>query len=244
MRPSDRRPDELRSISFVRDFTKMAPGAVLSCYGDTQVLCTVSYDPEVPPWIRGKGVGWVTSEYSMLPGSTTERARREIASGRLKGRTQEIQRLIGRSLRAVCNLSQIGECSLFVDCDVLQADGGTRTAAISGACLALHDAGTRLLAEGKIANHPITQLCAAVSVGILEGEGLLDLEYKEDRMAEVDMNLVMAEDSKFIEIQGTAERQTFDARQLAQMISLATKGITEILDRQREFLAQPLDDRA
>ncbi len=156
MRPSDRRPDELRSISFVRDFTKMAPGAVLSCYGDTQVLCTVSYDPEVPPWIRGKGVGWVTSEYSMLPGSTTERARREIASGRLKGRTQEIQRLIGRSLRAVCNLSQIG----------------------------------------------------------------------------------------FIEIQGTAERQTFDARQLAQMISLATKGITEILDRQREFLAQPLDDRA
>lgn len=240
IRSGGRLHDELRPVRFERDFTKMTPGSVLSCYGDTHVLCTVSYDPDVPPWMRHKGAGWITSEYSLLPGSTDVRAKREASSGKLKGRTQEIQRLIGRSLRAVSDLSEMGECALFVDCDVLQADGGTRTAAISGACLALHDASTRLLADGKIKKHPLTQLCAAISVGMLDGAVLLDLEYAEDHRAEVDMNVVMTEAGSFVEVQGTAEKQTFDSQQLTEMISIAGKGIAEILDRQREYLAQPL----
>ena len=240
MRPNNRQPDEPREISFVRDFTTMTPGSVLACYGQTQVLCTVSFEADVPPWMRGRGEGWITSEYSMLPGSTPDRVKREVSSGKVKGRTQEIQRLIGRSLRAVSDLAGMGECSLLIDCDVLQADGGTRTAAISGACLALHDAGTRLLAEKKIPNHPLKQLCAAVSVGLLDGEALLDLEYVEDSRAEVDMNVVMTQDGKYIEVQGTAEEQTFDASQLDEMLKLANQGIETILAKQAEFLAQPL----
>lgn len=243
MRPNDRQPHQMRPISFVRDFTEMTPGSVLACYGNTKVLCTVSHESDVPPWLRGTGAGWITSEYSLLPGSTSQRARREVNSGKPKGRTQEIQRLIGRSLRAVCDLSQIGECSLYVDCDVIQADGGTRTAAISGACLALHDAGTRLVGDGELVRHPLRQLCAAVSVGIVGGEVLLDLEYVEDHRAEVDMNIVKTEAGEFVEVQGTAEKQTFDAQQLAKMISLAEAGIDQILAKQREYLTQPLARR-
>src|SRR6266516_1663859 len=198
IRKDGREPDELRPVLFVRDFTESAMGSVLVDFGRTRVLCTASLEDRVPPWLRGTGRGWVTAEYSMLPGSTVERSDREAARGRQSGRTQEIQRLIGRSLRAVTDLQ------ITVDCDVLQADGGTRTAAICGGYVALHDAFTRMVAAGKIPAHPMTEACAAVSVGVVDALPHLDLDYSEDVRAEVDMNVVMTGAGRFIEVQGTA----------------------------------------
>lgn len=239
-RPDGRGKGEMRKVLFLRDYTRMTPGSVLACYGSTRVLCTVSFEDRVPPWLRGTGQGWITSEYSLLPGSTSERVSREAAKGRLKGRTQEIQRLIGRSLRAVSNLSGMGECSLYVDCDVLQADGGTRTASVSGACLALHDAGTRLVGKGMMMAHPLRELCAAVSVGVVKGEAVLDLPYEEDSAADVDMNLVMAESGKFIEVQGTAEGATFSSQQMQEMLALGEAGIAQIIQAQKAYLSESL----
>src|SRR5215213_1942100 len=198
-RPDGRAPDQLRPVSFERDFTEMTAGSVLVSFGRTRVLCTVSFEEDIPRWLRGRGSGWVTAEYNMLPGSSPERVRRSTTNGR----SQEIQRLIGRALRSVCDMVALGERSIMVDCDVLQADGGTRTASICGSYLALHDACTRLVRSGRIKRHPLTDHLAAISVGILDGVGLLDLPYSEDSMAEVDFNVVMTGDGRFVEVQGT-----------------------------------------
>lgn len=234
-----RDPEDLRPLAFHRDYTEFAAGSVLVEMGRTKVLCTASAEERVPPWLRGKGRGWVTAEYSMLPGATTERTEREAARGRLSGRTQEIQRLIGRSLRAVADLEVLGEAQIIVDCDVLQADGGTRTAAISGAYVALHDACSRLLAARRISAHPLREAVAAVSVGIVEAQGLLDLAYAEDVQAEVDMNVVMTASGRFVEVQGTAEGKAFTKSELDDLLSLAEHGIAEILDCQAAVLATP-----
>lgn len=234
MRPDGRANDELRPVSFHRDFTDMADGSVLVEFGRTRVLCTASIETDVPRWLRDSGKGWVTAEYSMLPGSSPERIRR-----RTSGRDQEIQRLIGRSLRAVCDLTKLGERSITVDCDVLQADGGTRTASICGGFVALHDALSRLTAAGELPDHPLTDHCAAVSVGIVDEECRLDLPYVEDAAAEVDMNVVMSGSGGFIEVQGTAEGQVFDRTQLVTLIDLASAGIAEIVDRQKSVIATP-----
>ncbi|MCQ3812754.1 MAG: ribonuclease PH [Acidimicrobiia bacterium] len=243
MRDDGRAPDEMRPIGFERDFTGMADGSVLVSFGRTQVLCTASVDPDVPRWMRGRGKGWVTAEYSMLPGSSPERVNREAARGRQSGRTQEIQRLIGRSLRAVTDAGLLGERQVICDCDVLQADGGTRTAAISGAFIALHDAFSRLLAAGEIDQHPILEACAAVSVGIIDGIPSLDLPYVEDVAAEVDMNVVMTESGRFVEVQGTAEGQAFRRDQLDSLLDLATSGIEQIIKVQNQLLADPPQSR-
>lgn len=237
MRPDGRQPDELRPIVFERDFTSFADGSVLVGFGETRVLCTAMIDEDVPRWMRNSGKGWVTAEYSMLPGSSPERIGRERRGP--KGRTQEIERLIGRSLRAVCDMVALGERQVIVDCDVLQADGGTRTASISGAWIALHDALSRCVAAGAIERHPITDHLAAVSVGIVEGEARLDLPYAEDSRAEVDMNVVMCGDGRLVEVQGTAEDAPFSRAQLDEMLSLAEAGIAEIIDLQREMVAEP-----
>lgn len=239
MRGDGRAADELRLIRFERDFTEMADGSVLVSFGRTQVLCTASVDPDVPRWMRGRGTGWVTAEYSMLPGSSPERVNREAARGRQSGRTQEIQRLIGRSLRAVTDAAKLGERQVICDCDVLQADGGTRTAAISGAYVALHDAFSRLLSAGQIEQHPMIEACAAVSVGIVDGAPSLDLPYEEDVSAEVDMNVVMTESGRFVEVQGTAEGMAFGRDQLDELLDLATLGIEQIIKRQNQLLADP-----
>ena len=239
MRFDGRAADELRPIRFERDFTEMADGSVLVSFGRTRVLCTASVDSDVPRWMKGRGKGWVTAEYSMLPGSSPERVNREAARGRQSGRTQEIQRLIGRSLRAVTDAAKLGERQVICDCDVLQADGGTRTAAISGAYVALHDAFTRLVVAGQIEQHPMIEACAAVSVGIIEGVPSLDLPYEEDVAAEVDMNVVMTESGRFVEVQGTAEGQPFRRDQLDSLLDLATSGIEQIIKRQHELLADP-----
>jgi ribonuclease PH len=239
IRRDGREPDELRPVTFTRDFTEMAAGSVLVEFGRTRVLCTASVEERVPPWLRGKGKGWVTAEYSMLPGSTPERANREAAKGKQSGRTQEIQRLIGRSLRAVTDLVMLGEVQITVDCDVLQADGGTRTASICGGYVALHDACERLVQAGKLAANPVTDQCAAISVGVVEALGYLDLEYTEDVRAEVDMNVVMTGAGKFIEVQGTAEGQPFSRTELDELLRLAELGITEIFALQREITAVP-----
>ncbi len=235
MRPDNRQPDELRPVSFQRDFTTMADGVVLATFGETKVLCTASVDEDVPRWMRGSGKGWVTAEYSMLPGSTPERVRRETKG--TKGRTQEIQRLIGRSLRAVCDMEKLGERQVIVDCDVLQADGGTRTASICGGYLALHDALTRRVQLDLIAEHPLVEACAAISVGIIDGEPRLDLPYVEDSVAETDMNVVMTEGGAFIEVQGTAEGAAFSRDELDALLGLADKGIQEIIDLQKALVA-------
>tara|TARA_B100000519_G_C14206598_1_gene420636 strand:+ start:535 stop:1263 length:729 start_codon:yes stop_codon:yes gene_type:complete len=240
-RTDGREVDELREISFTRDFTTMADGSVLVTFGNTTVLCTASVDEDVPRWMRGTGTGWVTAEYSMLPGSSPERIRRETKGP--KGRTQEIQRLIGRSLRAVCDMELLGERQVTVDCDVLQADGGTRVASICGGYLALHDALSRLLFRKQITTHPITEACAAVSVGIIHGQSRLDLPYEEDSKADTDMNVVMTESGEFIEVQGTAERFSFSKDELSELLTLAEKGINEIIDLQKELLLSPLDAR-
>lgn len=234
MRPDGRAHDELRPISFQRDFTDMANGSVLVSFGRTQVLCTASIDDGVPRWMRDTGRGWVTAEYSMLPGSSPERIRR-----RTSGRDQEIQRLIGRSLRGICDLEALGERSITVDCDVLQADGGTRTASICGGYVALHDALTRLLQVGDLQSHPLTDECAAVSVGIIDGECRLDLPYAEDAGAEVDMNVVMTGSGSFVEVQGTAEGAVFARDQLDTLLDLAAGGIASIVDAQRATVADP-----
>ena len=239
MRFDGRAADELRPIRFERDFTEMADGSVLVSFGRTRVLCTASVDSDVPRWMKGRGTGWVTAEYSMLPGSSPERVNREAARGRQSGRTQEIQRLIGRSLRAVIDAAKLGERQVVCDCDVLQADGGTRTAAISGAYVALHDAFTRLVVAGQIEQHPMIEACAAVSVGVIDGVPSLDLPYEEDVAAEVDMNVVMTESGRFVEVQGTAEGQPFRRDQLDALLDLATSGIEQIIKQQNELLADP-----
>ncbi len=233
MRTDNREPDELRPVTFVRDFTSMAEGSILATFGETTVLCTASVDDDVPRWMKGSGKGWVTAEYSMLPGSSPERVRRETRGP--KGRTQEIQRLIGRSLRAVCDMEKLGERQVVVDCDVLQADGGTRVASICGGYLALHDALSRLILRGELPNHPISQACAAVSVGIIHGQPRLDLPYDEDSNADTDMNVVMTESGGFIEIQGTAEQASFNRNELDALLALAEKGIQQIISLQNEL---------
>jgi len=239
IRKDGREPDELRPVLFVRDFTEFAMGSVLVDFGRTRVLCTASLEDRVPPWLRGTGRGWVTAEYSMLPGSTLERSDREAARGRQSGRTQEIQRLIGRSLRAVTDLEMIAELQITVDCDVLQADGGTRTAAICGGYVALHDAFSRMVAAGTIPAHPITDACAAISVGVVDALPHLDLDYSEDVRAEVDMNVVMTGAGRFVEVQGTAEGNPFSREELDELLALAEKGITETFELQRATLAEP-----
>jgi ribonuclease PH len=237
MRPDGRQPDDLRPITFERDFTVHAAGSVLVSFGATRVLCTASVDDDVPRWMRGRGKGWVTAEYSMLPGASPERISREAAKGRQSGRTQEIQRLIGRSLRSVCDMGLLGERQVVVDCDVLQADGGTRTASICGGYVALHDALTRLVQAGQIKGHPLVESCAAISVGVVDGVAVLDLPYVEDSRAEVDMNVVMTGSGNFVEVQGTAEGATFSRSELNAMLDLAESGIARITDLQRDVLA-------
>ena len=235
-RPDGREPHELRSLSLTRDYTEMTGGSVLVSLGRTRVLCTASVSENVPRWMRGRGSGWVTAEYSMLPGSSSERVDREARRGRQSGRTQEIQRLVGRSLRAVCDLDRIGERSVTVDCDVLQADGGTRVASICGGYVALHDALSRLGLSGP---HPLVDACAAVSVAVTGGRPVLDPDYREDVAADVDMNVVMAGSGDLIEVQGTAEGAPFARRVLDELLDLATAGIAEIVRRQREVLESP-----
>jgi ribonuclease PH len=239
VRVDGREPDELRSIEMVRDYTVFAAGSVLVRMGRTVVLCTASVAEDVPRWLRNTGKGWVTAEYSMLPGSSPERIEREAARGRQSGRTQEIQRLIGRSLRAVTDLRAMGEVQITLDCDVLQADGGTRTASICGAYVALHDALSRLMRQGRLKVHPITEACAAVSVGIVDALPMLDLAYSEDSRAEVDMNVVMTSTGRFVEVQGTAESAPFGRGDLEEMLSLAEHGIATLLDLQAEVLSEP-----
>ena len=229
MRPSQRRPDQLRPIRFLRGFTDPPEGSVLAVFGNTKVLCTATIEAGVPPFLRGQGQGWITAEYGMLPRATGERSPREAVRGKQGGRTLESQRLIGRSLRAAVDLSALGEHTLILDCDVLQADGGTRTAAISGAWLALRDA----LAQLETAENPLKHQIAAVSVGLVQGAAVLDLDYAEDCKAQTDMNVVMDEQGHFIEIQGTAEQQSFSRRALDQLLTLAETGIQQILAAQR-----------
>ena len=243
MRPDGRSPEDLRDITFERDFTDAAAGSVLVTAGRTTVLCTAFVDEDVPRWMRGSGKGWVTAEYSMLPGASPERIRREVTKGSPSGRTHEIQRLIGRSLRGVCDMKALGERQVVVDCDVLQADGGTRTASICGGYLALHDALSRLVAAGTISAHPLTAFCAAISVGIVGGVPLLDLPYVEDSKAEVDMNVVMTSLGGFVEVQGTAEGAPYSRAELDTLLGLAEQGITEIIALQQEMVSEPPDPR-
>jgi len=246
-RPDGRAADELRPITFERDYTEMAAGSVLVTFGRTKVLCTASVDEDVPRWMRNSGKGWVTAEYSMLPGSSPERVDREAAKGKQSGRTVEIQRLIGRSLRAACDMRKLGERQVVVDCDVLQADGGTRTASICGGYIALHDALTRAMQAGSIKEHPLHSSCAAISVGIVSGTPVLDLPYVEDSRAEVDMNVVMlgrtGQEPLFVEVQGTAEGGAFTRAELDSLLALATGGLTEIMALQAELLASPPNKR-
>ena len=247
-RPDGRTPDQLRPISFQRDFTEMAAGSVLVSFGRTRVLCTASVDEDVPRWMKGSGKGWVTAEYSMLPGSSPERVDREAAKGKQSGRTVEIQRLIGRSLRAACDMRLLGERQVQVDFDVLQADGGTRTASICGGYLALHDALSRLVQNGAVKQHPLHSFCGAISVGVHGGVPVLDLPYAEDSTAEVDMNVVMLRpvgggESKFVEVQGTAEGLAFSRGELDSLLELAHSGLDRIFDLQAGLLASPPDPR-
>jgi len=232
MRPSGRAPDQLRSIQIERNFTMHAEGSVLISCGNTRVLCTASVEERVPPWLRGKGSGWVTAEYGMLPRATGSRNSREAARGKQGGRTLEIQRLIGRSLRAAIDLQALGEHSITLDCDVLQADGGTRTASITGAYVALVDAINALMQSGKLKRNPIHGRIAAVSVGMLGSDAVLDLDYAEDSTADTDLNVVMNDGGGFIEVQGTAEGHAFRRDELDAMLALAEKGIKELIDAQ------------
>ena len=239
MRPDGRTPEALRPLTIERDPTEMSSGSCLISFGRTKVLCTASVDEDVPRWMRGRGEGWVTAEYSMLPGSSPERIGREAAKGKQSGRTQEIQRLIGRSLRSVCDMRLLGERQIIVDCDVLQADGGTRTASITGGYLALHDALSRLVSAGMLESHPLTSFCAAVSVGIVDGEPVCDLPYVEDVRAQVDMNVVMTSEGEYVEVQGTAEGAAFGRKALDRLLDLAEGGISELIEAQRAYVADP-----
>jgi len=232
MRPSGRAPDEMRPVRFIPDYTKHAAGSVLAEFGDTRVLCTASVENRVPVWLRGAGEGWVTAEYGMLPGATHTRTGREAARGKQSGRTQEIQRLIGRSLRAATNLGALGERTVTLDCDVLQADGGTRTAAISGAYVAMLIAMNRLCKRRTLKKNPVHGHIAAVSVGIFRGVPVLDLDYDEDSEAETDMNVVMNDAGRFVEVQGTAEGHAFARDEFDALLTLATAGIEQIIKAQ------------
>ena len=234
MRPSGRKPDQLREIRITRNYTMHAEGSVLIEFGNTRVLCTASVEESVPRWLKGQGRGWVTAEYGMLPRSTTERMGREAARGKQGGRTMEIQRLIGRSLRAAIDLEALGEIMITLDCDVIQADGGTRTASISGAWVALYDAIRHLMKEGRLSRDPLVAPVASVSVGVYEGTPIVDLDYAEDYSAETDMNVVMNAEGGFIEIQGTAEAAPFSHDEMIAMLGLAEKGISELLSHQKE----------
>jgi len=236
LRPSGRKPDELRPVRIERRYTKHAEGSVLVQFGDTRVLCTASVEERVPPFLKESGRGWVTAEYGMLPRATNTRGEREAARGKQSGRTQEIQRLIGRSLRAVVDLTALGPRTVHLDCDVLQADGGTRTAAITGAFVALHDALDWLKDRGLLRERPIRDFVAAVSVGIHRGTPLLDLDYAEDSASGCDMNVVMTGAGNFVEVQGTAEGETFGRAQLDQLLALAERGIRELIAEQRRSL--------
>ena len=242
-RADGRTPDQARPLSFVRDYTDMAAGSVLVSFGRTKVLCTASVEEDVPRWLKGSGKGWVTAEYSMLPGSTPERNNREAAKGKQSGRTQEIQRLIGRSLRTVTRLELLPDLAITVDCDVLQADGGTRTASICGGYVALHDAITRLVQKGTIKQHALSDFVAAISVGIVGGVPMLDLPYEEDSRAGTDMNVVMTGAGRFVEVQGTAEQEAFSREELSQLLDLAQSGISAIHTAQRAVLATPPSPR-
>lgn len=235
-RPSGRKPDELRKIKLTRHYTRHAEGAVLVEFGHTRVLCTASVMEKVPHFLKGKGKGWITAEYGMLPRSTGQRMAREAARGKQGGRTLEIQRLIGRSLRAAVELSKLGEHTLTIDCDVIQADGGTRTASITGACVALVDALSFMREQGMINNNPLKHMVASISCGIYQGMPVLDLDYEEDSGADTDMNFVMNDDGRFIEIQGTAEAVPFSHDEMQSMADLATIGIRRIIEMQRAAL--------
>ena len=236
MRPSQRQPNELRVVRITRQFTRHAEGSVLIEMGDTRVLCTASVEESVPPFLRGKGQGWVTAEYGMLPRSTHTRTAREAAKGKQSGRTLEIQRLIGRSLRAVTDLKALGERQITLDCDVLQADGGTRCASITGAWLALHDACAKLVADGKLTANPLRDHVAAVSVGIHQGQLVLDLDYPEDSDCDTDMNVVMTGSGGIVEIQGTAEGEPFTRTQMDALVNLAEAGIKTLVERQKAII--------
>ena len=236
MRPSNRAHHELRNVEIIRHYTKHAEGSVLVKFGDTHVLCTASVDEKVPGFLKGKNQGWVTAEYGMLPRSTGSRMQREAAQGKQSGRTQEIQRLIGRSLRAIIDLQKLGERSIQIDCDVIQADGGTRTASITGAYVALHDAISHLLKKGLITESPLRDAVAAISVGIYQGEPVLDLDYIEDSDCDTDMNVVMTGSGGFVEIQGTAEGEPFQWDAMSAMLDLAAAGIGELLAKQKDAL--------
>lgn len=238
MRPSQRLPDQLRPLTIERNFTRHAEGSVLIRMGDTHVLCTASVEESVPPFLRGKGQGWVTAEYGMLPRSTHTRSAREAAKGKQTGRTQEIQRLIGRSLRAIIDLKALGERQITLDCDVLQADGGTRCASITGAWVALWDACEKLVAAGKLAENPIRDHVAAISVGIFKGLPVLDLDYPEDSDCDTDMNVIMTGAGGIVELQGTAEGEPFTRAQLEQLTDLASAGIAQLIDSQKSALAK------
>jgi ribonuclease PH len=247
-RPDGRNDDELRPVTFERDFTEMADGSCLVSFGKTRVLCTASIDDDVPRWMRNSGKGWVTAEYSMLPGASPERIDREAARGKQSGRTVEIQRLIGRSLRAACDMKALGERQVVVDCDVLQADGGTRTASICGGFVALHDALERVVQRGDLPSNPLHSFCTAISVGIVDGVPVLDLPYVEDSRADVDMNVVMLRPvaggaAQFVEVQGTAEGMTFTRPELDSLLMLAEGGLDTIADMQADLLAAPPSPR-
>jgi ribonuclease PH len=233
MRPSGRSPDQLRPITLDPGFSRYAEGSCLVKFGETHVLCTASVDEKVPPFLRNSGRGWVTAEYGMLPRSTHTRTDREAARGKQSGRTQEIQRLIGRALRAVVDLPAMGERQINIDCDVLQADGGTRTASITGAWVALHFAFERLIRDGKLATNPITGQVAAVSCGLFEGTAVLDLDYPEDSTAQADANFVLTGDGGIVEVQGTAEEKPFSEPQFMELLNLAKKGVGELAHLQR-----------
>ena len=236
MRPADRKNNEMRSISFETGVSKHAEGSCLVKFGDTHVLCTASVENRVPPWLRNSGSGWVTAEYGMLPRSTGERMRREASVGKQSGRTQEIQRLIGRSLRSVIDLDQLGENQISIDCDVIQADGGTRTASISGAFIALKQSVNFLLTSKEIKKDPILEYLGAVSCGIYRGKPILDLDYKEDSSAEADANFVITDKNKIIEIQATAEQYPFSEKMFLELMMLAKSGIEEIIKKQKDVL--------
>ncbi len=236
-RPSQRANNQLRSVEIIRHYTKHAEGSVLVKFGDTHVLCTASVEEKVPGFLKGKNQGWVTAEYGMLPRSTGSRMDREAAKGKQSGRTQEIQRLIGRSLRAIIDLEKLGERSVHIDCDVIQADGGTRTASITGAYVALHDAISTLLKSGKITENPLKQAVAAISVGVYKGTPVLDLDYIEDSDCDTDMNVVMTADGGFVEIQGTAEGEPFAREAMNAMLDLAASGISDLLAKQKAVLS-------
>ncbi|HGJ5873490.1 MAG TPA: ribonuclease PH [Arsenophonus apicola] len=236
MRPENRQADQVRPIKITRQYTKHAEGSVLIEFGDTKVLCNATIEEGVPRFLKGQSQGWITAEYGMLPRATNSRNIREAAKGKQTGRTMEIQRLIARSLRAAVDLKQLGEYTITLDCDVIQADGGTRTAAISGACVALTDALNKMVAEGKLKKSPLKSMVAAVSVGIVDGKPICDLEYSEDSVAETDMNIVMMDNGKMIEIQGTAEGEPFSHEELLSLLSLAKNGLQTIFTAQKEAL--------